>query len=98
MAACTGSGSLARRAWRTVATWSMFTPSRSMAAGVYPGCLARRRRRGGLLDEVEPRLPRVGLRRRPRGREVQDHVVLLRVRGPQRPSVAVRVTRPRERD
>src|SRR5262245_26909791 len=28
-AACTGSGSCARRAWRTVATWSMLTPSRA---------------------------------------------------------------------
>src|SRR5579859_7119565 len=31
-AAATGSGSSARRAWRSVATWSMLTPSRIMAA------------------------------------------------------------------
>src|SRR6516165_10713909 len=31
-AAATGSGSMVRRAWRTVATWSMLTPSRIMVA------------------------------------------------------------------
>ena len=35
-AAATGSGSCARRAWRTVATWSMLTPSRIISRNVPP--------------------------------------------------------------
>src|SRR5438477_11087881 len=33
-AAATGSGSMVRRAWRTVATWSMLTPSRIIAVAL----------------------------------------------------------------
>src|SRR4051794_21835953 len=38
-AAATGSGSLARRARRSVATWSMLTPSRIMRSGPVVGFL-----------------------------------------------------------
>src|SRR5216683_1952868 len=52
-AACTGSGSGTRRAWRTVATWSMLTPRRGMRSSIAgsPSLLAQ-----AGLDRVDDRL------------------------------------------